>query len=139
MIYHIANFRFIGEDGSLGYRHGQDYSLSVRIGGEKDDVEIILPIKCLYSSIESFLRNWEIPDQLRMYMRVYYPVAEIKSKVEEDKPHRNLIAEIEDILAKAKAFEYHDFKNTYYVAPKMELANRLRVFRNDVLNGKYDN
>jgi len=56
-----------------------------------------------------------------------------------DKGHEMLVKELEDLLAKAKAFEYHDFKNRYYVAPKMELSNRLRVLRNGVLNGKYDN
>ena len=46
--------RFIGQDGSLGYRNGENYLLTVRGN------EIVKPIRCPYGSVEAFLRNWEV-------------------------------------------------------------------------------
>lgn len=59
--------------------------------------------------------------------------------MDEDKNHVKLITDLEKLLEQAKSFDFHDFKSTYYPAPKMALSNKLRVMRNDTLNGKYDN
>lgn len=46
--------RFIGTDGSLGYRNGEVYDLTMK--GNR----IVLPTPCPYSSVEAFLRNWQV-------------------------------------------------------------------------------
>jgi len=56
-----------------------------------------------------------------------------------DKGHEKLVADLEKMLAEAKAFQFHDFKNTDYKAPKIVLADRFRIMRRDTINGKYDN
>lgn len=53
--------------------------------------------------------------------------------------HTKLITDLEALAAEARAGNFHDFQSQEYAAPKMVLANRLRVMRNDVINGKYDN
>ena len=45
--------KFIGEDGSLGYRKGEVYRLVI------DGNKIREPRPCPYSSVEAFLANWE--------------------------------------------------------------------------------
>lgn len=57
----------------------------------------------------------------------------------QDTGHTQLIADIEKLLDEARRFEFHDFKNTSFAAPKMVLAETLRIMRNKTLNGKYDN
>ena len=56
-----------------------------------------------------------------------------------DKGHENLINDIKTLLAEAEAFEFHDFKNKKYPAPKAELSSILYEFRLKVQEGKYDN
>jgi hypothetical protein len=57
----------------------------------------------------------------------------------EDKGHKKLVKDLRKLLDEAEKYEFHDFKNTSYPAPKMTLADRLRVMRRDTLNGVYDN
>lgn len=57
----------------------------------------------------------------------------------EDKQHDELVADLEKLTNEAKAYNFHDFKSKEYPAPKMSLSNKLRMMRNDVLRGKYDN
>lgn len=53
-------FRFIGEDGSLGYRKGKIYMLELRGRGMTElGVIIDAPVRCPYSSWEAFFENWE--------------------------------------------------------------------------------
>ena len=57
-------YKFIGMDGSLGYRKGQIYNLKIRIpmAHEYNAGWIIIiqsPNFCPYRTIEAFLDNWE--------------------------------------------------------------------------------
>ncbi len=45
--------RFVGRDGSFGYRHGYMYDLMI------DGNRIVRPTPCPYGSVEAFLRNWQ--------------------------------------------------------------------------------
>lgn len=55
-----AEYRFIGTDGSLGYRKGQVYVLVVDRPGEKYPVQIVGGgVPCPYSSEAAFRENWE--------------------------------------------------------------------------------
>ncbi|TXI90019.1 MAG: hypothetical protein E6Q36_02275 [Chryseobacterium sp.] len=50
----------------------------------------------------------------------------------------------DEMIAEAKAGEYHDFKNTKYICGKVEVVNKLSKFpeldhiRQAVINGEYD-
>jgi hypothetical protein len=63
-------FIFIGDDGSLGYKHGKEYNLVFDIS--KDKCLTIFPDinsgaqVCIYSSWNSFKNNW-----IRKYDRVF--------------------------------------------------------------------
>jgi len=52
--------RFIGQDGSLGYRTGQVYHLDVRRAIFSDKPHILRPRPCPYSSWAAFWANWEL-------------------------------------------------------------------------------
>lgn len=67
--------------------------------------------------------------------------AEAKRKVAagEDGGHNLLIQDLEQILAEAKALQFHDFLNTAYAAPKVQLERFLEQMRQATMNGKYDN
>lgn len=56
----------------------------------------------------------------------------------EEKGHTALIDDLTNLLAEAKEYQFHDFRNTKYAAPKMELAAQLLTLRENVINGKYD-
>lgn len=49
-----------------------------------------------------------------------------------------LVKDLEKLLDETKAGEFGEFSNRKYAAPKMELASRLYILRQDVINGKYD-
>lgn len=52
--------RFIGQDGSIGYRTGQLYDLMiVKVNLFSDRPLIIFPQRCPYGSWAAFWRNWE--------------------------------------------------------------------------------
>ena len=53
-------------------------------------------------------------------------------------PNDLLVAHLNAILEDAKNFEFDDFKNTKYPAPKMELVMQLENVINNVKNGLYD-
>lgn len=53
--------KFIGKDGSLGLRHGQDYLVVVSSTGEHIVLHIMKDksgIFCPYSSPQTFAQNW---------------------------------------------------------------------------------
>ena len=53
--------RFIGKDGSMGFKTGQKYELKSKCANNKIIVKTANDkLFCPYDSIESFLRNWEI-------------------------------------------------------------------------------
>lgn len=58
----IQRAKFIGEDGSLGYRHGQVYELYVYPTGPKYAITIQRRDgsgTCPYTSVKAWRRNWE--------------------------------------------------------------------------------
>jgi hypothetical protein len=59
--------------------------------------------------------------------------------VSEPNGHNALIADILSLLADATACEFHDFKNTTYATPKIELCERLTIMARKVRDGAYDN
>lgn len=56
-----------------------------------------------------------------------------------DTGHEALQLDIAVLLNDVKQFQFHDFKNTKYAAPKMALVSRLNELISNVKNGKYDN
>lgn len=59
--------------------------------------------------------------------------------MEEDKGHDGLIKDLNDILMEADNFHFHDFKNSRYATPKVELVLKLQTIINRARNGRYDN
>lgn len=74
-----SKFTFIGADGSLGYKHGREYTLSMdfhdTLGGRK--LVYIYPEAnsgakmCIYDSMQSFQNNWI---RTRKYKRIFSEV-----------------------------------------------------------------
>ena len=62
-----------------------------------------------------------------------------KQKTEEDKGHIELMADIAMLRHEASQYEFHDYMNTKYAAPKMSLVQRLDEMRLKAVNGNYDN
>lgn len=56
-----------------------------------------------------------------------------------DQGHKRLIDDLTFLLEEAKDFQFHDFKNETYAAPKSVLIDKLRVLIGYVMGGKYDN
>lgn len=60
----LQNMKFIGEDGSLGYRKGLIYALRCRKDIEFENPVVISRLDgtgyCPYSSIEAFNQNWRV-------------------------------------------------------------------------------
>lgn len=55
--------RFIGKDGSMGFKNGEIYKLKSKCANNKIIVKTTNDkLFCPYKSIESFLRNWEIKE-----------------------------------------------------------------------------
>jgi len=50
-----------------------------------------------------------------------------------------LESDIMDLLSRISAFDYHDFKNTTFPAPKLALIQKLEWLIKNVKEGKYDN
>jgi hypothetical protein len=53
--------------------------------------------------------------------------------------HNKLMQDLTDVWKDAYDYQYHDFKNKRYPAPKVALRNRLLQLADNVVNGKYDN
>jgi hypothetical protein len=58
---------------------------------------------------------------------------------QQDLGHEALVGELRKLLDEAERYEFHDFKNSTYPAPKVELERRLRLMAMGVVDGKYDN
>lgn len=56
-----------------------------------------------------------------------------------DDGHVNLMQDIADLGYLAQNYEFHDFKNTNYPAPKMVLREILLKMAQHVVDGRYDN
>lgn len=59
--------------------------------------------------------------------------------MENDAGHKLLIEDLKRILALAESFEFHDFRNVKFPAPKMELCNQIDRIKINVMQGAYDN
>lgn len=57
----------------------------------------------------------------------------------EDTGHKNLIDDLTAILVKAELFNYHDFHEHGFAAPKMELVEDLQALIALAKAGAYDN
>lgn len=53
--------------------------------------------------------------------------------------HTALLQDLSVITKDACAFEFNDFRNTKYPAPKVELVHQLQAIIENTKNGKYDN
>lgn len=62
-----------------------------------------------------------------------------KAELNTNPGHNALLADIEALLAEAQVCEFHDFLNTKYAAPKVELERRARQITVNTMEGKYDN
>jgi hypothetical protein len=56
-----------------------------------------------------------------------------------DPGHDLLIADLRNLLRDAEAFEFHDFMNGKYAAPKVALHTALLRIDSNVSEGRYDN
>lgn len=60
-------------------------------------------------------------------------------KGDEDNGHTKLMDDLARLTEEAYHYEFHDFKNTKYAAPKVELRAKLLAIAQNVIEGKYDN
>lgn len=58
---------------------------------------------------------------------------------EQDDGHKALIMDLAGLLAEAESFQFHDFKNSLYATPKVQLVLKLRAMAELAQNGRYDN
>lgn len=56
-----------------------------------------------------------------------------------DKGHLALLTDLRELVSLTQAMEFHDFENTNFATPKIELRNRLLGMAENVVEGKYDN
>lgn len=63
----------------------------------------------------------------------------IPSKVTSDVGHASLVRDLYNLLNEAEDYEFHDFRNEKYPAPKVELVRRLMIITEAAKDGKYDN
>lgn len=56
--------KFIGRDGSMGFKHGQSYELQVWVHRDKiwirGNRRQERHLRCVYSGIGAFLSNWKV-------------------------------------------------------------------------------
>jgi hypothetical protein len=57
----------------------------------------------------------------------------------DDGGHIALFEDISELLEEVKEYQFHDFGNSRYPAPKMALVEKLEEIRNNVIQGLYDN
>lgn len=53
--------------------------------------------------------------------------------------HEALMQDLTELLKEAHEFEFNDFRNKKYAAPKVELRHKLLGLAQNVIDGKYDN
>jgi hypothetical protein len=56
-----------------------------------------------------------------------------------DKGHTDLIQALDDLAADARNYQFHDFKDSPFPTPKIELIGRLETIIRKVKDGEYDN
>jgi hypothetical protein len=66
--------------------------------------------------------------------------AELKASPYESDPGQDaLMDDLAQLLDEAFHFQFHDFRNTKYATPKVELRNQLLALADNVAAGRYDN
>lgn len=63
----------------------------------------------------------------------------IKDNGVPDRGHLNLLNDLNELMVEARGYQFHDFKNTDYAAPKTALYERLKELAISVHAGRYDN
>lgn len=66
-------------------------------------------------------------------------VANLEKVKGDDDGHKNLVLDVVMLFKEIVDFEFHDYKNKNYAAPKVVLAARFEDLRDNVIEGKYDN
>lgn len=56
-----------------------------------------------------------------------------------DTGHQALLVDLAVLVIETKDFQFHDFKNENYPAPKLTLVERFKELMQNTKNGKYDN
>ena len=56
-----------------------------------------------------------------------------------DMGHHKLVDDVTDLMKNVNDYQYHDFKNTTYSAPKLALVQKLEWLLKNTKEGKYDN
>ena len=56
-----------------------------------------------------------------------------------DKAHIALLNDLASLINEATDYQYHDFKNSTYPAPKLALVQKLEWLLKNTKTGKYDN
>jgi len=66
---------------------------------------------------------------------------ELKRNPPQDKNggYNNLMQDLSELLQEAKNYQFDDFRNDKYAAPKVELRNQLLKLAQNVVEGRYDN
>lgn len=59
--------KFIGQDGSMGFRRGRVYNLEVAGGRGRRPPVIVWPVRCPYGSWDAFYANWQKVDTSDYY------------------------------------------------------------------------
>jgi hypothetical protein len=55
--------QFIGADGSMGLRQGQDYEIHLTPWpGHPGGTLLLLPVRCPYATDAAFWDNWAVPE-----------------------------------------------------------------------------
>jgi hypothetical protein len=57
----------------------------------------------------------------------------------DDKGHIALFEDVSELLEDVKSGEFHDYLNTKYVTPKIELVRRIDFIRKRLIGGEYNN
>lgn len=59
--------------------------------------------------------------------------------LEQSSGHQRLLDDIAYLATETAEYQFHDFKNTKYPAPKVALVNLLETLAKRTREGKYDN
>lgn len=58
---------------------------------------------------------------------------------DENQGHEKLMMDLCTLVVEAAEYQFHDFRNAKYAAPKIELRTQLLKLADNVVNGRYDN
>lgn len=78
-------------------------------------------------------------DELEKILKESEERARKRVDMGEDIGHNLLLEHLNLLLKEVVEFQFHDFLNTAYGAPKAALHNKLSHMMSNVVEGKYDN